>query len=526
MNLQKNPGRPKSLKLKYAIALTLIIIFMLCLSGLWHARNELPQGKDTFSHLNKLNIAWKMLRMQQHHYYYKYNHSYIYNLIFIVYDYPFFYYYASLLFYLFFFPLLGFKAVYVSSAFFSCVAIFFTYKTARLLLGRKEGLFAAYLCAFAPFNITNSRNFNLEMALVATICMSFYFFLRSHFFYNRKFSLLTALAASASMLTRATAAIPLAGIFIWFFSQTCPNFSQNSRKSKIQSRNFLLFVFVFLSITLIYYGNYNVLSNHMIRSFTADDSISNLLLKIQYYWKSIWPLAMGGSYIFTILFLFLLTKSNTLLRNTILFLVFIPLGIIILLPKGNLREELEWILPVLPMIPVVLSSAVKLKNKRLRNSLVIFMPLFLTLQCLMLSFQDNSSLNPFFKQVFTGKILAAQECPAYKELFDDLSAFEASNRLKIGITAETANLHFIPIFSAALDLHRKSWQLRELYPVEGALTDDLLNFDCIIIVSGNKDLSVLKFAQPTKSFIFEKTYDFHSNYFEFSEYIHLYKRKK
>ncbi len=528
MNTQITLDLRKNLKLKSLILITLIIVFMLCVNAVWHANNELPQGKDTFSHLNKLNIAWKILRMERHHYYYKYDRSYIYNLIFIVYDYPFFYYYASLFFYLLVFPLLGFKAVYISSAFFSCLLIIFTYKNTRLLLGRNAGIFAAYLSAFAPFNISNSRNFNLEITLIATISITIYLFLRSHFFINRKFSLLSALAASVSMLTRATAAIPLAGIIIWFFAKAYNNRRKSDRRFKIQFKNFLLFLLVFLSITMIYYGNYNVISNHLMRSFTTGSSPTNLLYRIQYYGKGIFTQALGGSCIFAVLFALIILRSNKLLRNTAFFLIFIPLGIIMLMPK-SLNEELEWILPVLPVLAIVLSCALKFKNKVIRNSIVIFISLFLTLQCMVLSFRDRESLDPVLKRIFTGKILAAQKCPAYKDLFDDLSAREKPEGLKLGIIAENKGLHFIPIFSAAADLHRKNWELTELKQGNNDAQENISVFDYIIIVSGNKNppqLENLLWPHSNSLLCLEKEYDFHSNYFEISEFVFLFKTRK
>lgn len=518
----------KNLKLKYLILLAMIIVCVLCLNGLWHAKNELPQGKDTFSHLNKLNIAWKILRADKHPYYYKDNKSYIHNLIFIVYDYPFFYYYASLFFYLIAFPWFGFKAVYISSAFFSCLLIIFTYKNARILIGRDAGILAAYLCAVAPFNITNSRNFNLETTLIATISMTIYLFLRSHFFTNRKFSLLCALAASVSMLTRATAAIPLSGIIIWFFAKTYSDRSKDNLKLKIRLKNFLLFLLAFLSITLIYYGNYDVLHNHLTRSFAADIGSTGLLNKIQFYGKGIFAQALGGNYIFAALFTLILIRSAKLLQKTAFFTILIPLGIIILLPKSNLSEELEWILPVLPLVVIVLSSCLRLKNKALRNSIVSFMLLFLTLQCTTLSFQERNSLNPWLKQIFTGKILAPQKCPAYNELFADLSSDQKSGGLKLGIIAKDKALHFIPIFSAAADLYRKDWKIIELTDTMSD-QENITFFDYIMVVSGEKvppfpDNSA--FSHSIKQLSLEKEYDFPSNYFEISEFVFLFKPKQ
>ena len=526
----------KNLKLKSLILVTIIIVFMLCINALWHANNELPQGKDTFSHLNKLNIAWKILRMEKHHYYYKYDQSYIHNLIFIVYDYPFFYYYASLFFYLLVFPLLGFKAVYISSAFFSCLMIIFTYKTARLLLGRNAGIFAAYLSAFAPFNITNSRNFNLEITVVATISITIYLFLRSHFFMNRKFSVLAALAASASMLTRATAAIPLLGIIIWFFAQAYSRQKKSDRRLKIQIQNFLLFLLIFLSITMIYYGNYNVMNNHIMRGFSAYKSPllhsfsayscpADLFYRIQYYGKGLLKQGLGGNYIFAVLFVLALIRANKLLRKTAFFLILIPLCIIILIPK-NVREELEWIMPVLPVVVTLLSSSLKLKNKLVRNSVAVFIPLFLILQCMTLSFQEQKALTPFLQKIFTGKILAAQKCPAYKDLFDDLSSREKPGGLKLGIIAENKGLQFIPIFSAAAELHRKNWELTEL---DRELQVDISAFDYVIIVSGNKNHTSIKNLPwvDSRNLVFlEKEYDFRSNYFRICEFVFLFKSKK
>jgi 4-amino-4-deoxy-L-arabinose transferase-like glycosyltransferase len=512
----------KKTKIRYSILLSVIILAMLFLNTIWHLENDLPQGKDTFSHLNKLNIAGKLLRMEKHHYYYKYDRSYIHNLIFIVYDYPFFYYYISLFFYLLLFPLIGFKAVFASSTLFSLLLVFFTYKIAKLLINKKCAVFAAFICAFAPFNITNSRSFNLEIALIATITMSFYFFLRSRFFIKRKYVVFCALTCSASMLTRATAVIPLMAMFIWFLSKSYDDYLGEKARWSIKRKNLFIFLMVFLPLTMIYYANPDVIQNHIMRSFSIANSPTNLLYRIGFYAKGIFAQGLGGNYLFALLFTFLLIKSSKLVRLATFFLVFIPVFFIMLLPK-NLNEELEWILLVLPLMVVVISSVMNLENKIVRSALATFIFLLITAQCFSLSFLEKQSLTPFLRTLFTGKILSAQKCPAYRQLLDDLS-MERTQKLDIAMIANTQGLHFIPIFSAAVDLHKRKWKLTELTSFKQKI--DVFDYFIVVTEDKNFEPSERESKLSSKLILPGQRYAFKSNYFEFSEYVFLYKTKK
>ncbi len=104
------------------------------------------------------------------------------------------------------FALFGFSAdnAVILNSFFLAVTLLSIYGIGKRLYDRNTGLFAAFLFACYPFPAYSSRQCLIGMMLTGMVALTYYLFLRSNRFEDRRFSLLFALSYAAGLLVKWT----------------------------------------------------------------------------------------------------------------------------------------------------------------------------------------------------------------------------------------------------------------------------------------------------------------------------------
>ncbi|MFH1092530.1 MAG: glycosyltransferase family 39 protein [Candidatus Omnitrophota bacterium] len=486
----------------------------------------MPQGRDTSYHLNRTSNLFRLLGHEYRHYYYKQDHSYIYNLIFISYENPPLYYYLGTLLYQLFFPLFGFKAVYALSAACFILTILLCYKIGSLYFSKNTGLFAACLCSLMPLKLATSRQYNLEIATSAFTLAMFYFFLKSENFKNKKYLILTALAAGTAILMKYNSLVFLFGYIIWLLFERRTSDQEHGLKKL--GADFLLFLIFFIPTSSIYYSDRIVLKRLFIRAVDPNLFWGEMLNRCYFYLHGLifkeLGIVLGLFFLVTIYFAFK-TKASKIQKIT-LFCVAIPLFITVILPK-SIGEQLEYAMPILPFIALSISFFVlSIKEKALRYFTVCFLIIFLTIQFVCISFLPAAS-NPHGLGLLSAGGLPPVKSSAYKDLFDDLLKESHGKKLIIGLMSEKGAI-FPANSETQAHLSKINWEIisQETFPEK--FKEKSSQFDYIIYTEQNTTHSAENFPRLLKITgcrILKGTYSFESTgLYEFSELVFLLKK--
>jgi 4-amino-4-deoxy-L-arabinose transferase-like glycosyltransferase len=493
---------------------------------MWHHKNDMPQGRDAYYHLNRTSNLIRLLNHDYRHYFYKQGKSFLYNLIFIHNEHPPLYYYLGATFHKLFFAVLGVKSVYIASMLFFLITIVFCFKIGSSLFNQDIGILAACICSLTALNFTTSRQYNLEIATSALTLIVFYYFLRSNGFQDKKHVLIMAVFSGIAMLIKYTFLLFLFGYIIWFL------YDSSLRKhpkeiSKIRL-NILLFSFVFILITSIYYANTSVLGSLFFRAFDPVLFWKQMPGRMYFYLHGLIFRELGIvlGIIFLCSFYTAFKKNNEKLKKIILFCIALPLIITIIIPK-RIGEQLEFAMPILPFISIAISyTLLNMKRGNLRKFTINTLIIFLIIQCCTISFVNTGFLPNNF-QFLLAKSLSPVKSSAYKDLFDDLKAKKMQS-LSIGVLAEEGII-FPANFETYAHLSKTGWLVisSAIYPEE--FKNKMAEFDYVIYcknlnVDTRKNFEHFNIAK--NNFILEKSYSFKSTgLYEFFEIVLLFRKQ-
>lgn len=518
-----------SIKSTYRVLITLFVLIALHLTILivWHNSNERPQGRDTAYHLNRTSNLLRLVNNEYRHYYHQQNHDLIYHMLFLSYEHPPLYYHLGTLLYQLLFPLFGFKAIYALSGFFFILTIILCYKIGYIYFDKNTALFAAFLCSFTPLNIATSRQYNLEIATSALTLLIFYFFLKSRYFNNTKYLILTALAAAIAMLIKYTSFLFLFSYISWFlFEQFTADPKSGVKKSIKKISLFLIF---FLPLCSLYYANNTVLKSLFTRAVDPSLFFKELPHRFYFYLSGLISSELGlilGLFFISSIW-FALKSKNSAIKKLLFFCIGMPLFITILFPK-RIGEQLEFAMPILPFIALSISYFIfSIKRKHIRRFLICFLVIFIPQHIIFISFLPKTNALYNYKYLRSGGFPPIKSS-AYKNLFDDLLKENLKKELSIGLLAEEGGL-FPTNFETYAHLSKLKWEVISQETYQEEFKEKLSNFDYIVYTkkkSDAKNEDIDLFLKTSGFLTLEGTYNFHSTgLYQFSETIFLLKNK-
>jgi len=250
------------------------------------------------------------------------------------------------------------------------ILLFSVYKLGQKLYGSNSvGLLAAFLVSMFPIIIGFSRVYYLEIPMTALIALTLVFLLKTDYFKNRKYSILLGIVLALALLVKWISAIFIAGPFLFYvFSSLYPKHDIEASKKKVAGNLFASLFICFLFILPFYIvfikpflSNYGSVYYNVVKYHTSSFYIFEYFTK--FYHIQLLPL-------FTIAFcaaipVFLIkVKKKGLLVAWFLFpyIFFIAIDF-----YGYFKAQARFTLPVLPVIALVISSAVfSIKSNKAR----------------------------------------------------------------------------------------------------------------------------------------------------------------
>ena len=521
------------IKKQTILFLSVLILFHLTVNYVWHSSNKMPQGKGAFEHLNKSANLLRILKGDLKPHFYKQEHSYLYNLIFLTYKWPPLYYYSGLFFYVLLFPILGFNAIYAASSFFFSLLIIFSYKTSKFNYNHKVGLFSAFFCSFIPYTSYVSRQYNLEMASTALVLISYYYLLKSEKFTNKKYSIIAGLFSGISLLFKYSSAI---FIFSYILLSIKP-LSLNVKKYHLKTRtaNLSLFSIITIIISLLYYSNMLVIKSLFKRAIHPE-FINTQIDRIYFYINGFIFDLMGILIFFIFIlcsFLFLKKKKE---RNILIFLIAIPLLIISAVPKSDLQSHIDYMIPFLPIVTMLCAATLlSIKKNILRKCLLSY-----TITVLIFQFFAVSFIIPEGRPIFAhygfsniASLFAFSRAPVKKSPYSDVYKYISHNKpeekVKIGMISQSVDI-FAVIFETHVYFQQNSWDIINFSLNKDSFYKYLGEYDYLIYSSNvfNDFLAEDKRLKKVKNKIeLKKGYIFQSTipFFNFEEKIFIFKNK-
>ncbi len=502
----------------------------------WHNANEFPQGRDTFEHLNKASNTIRLFKGDIKPYFYKSNHSFLYNIIFSSYHYPSVYYCIVGLFYNIFSSFLGYKAIYLASHLFFILLIISVYKITRLRFNEYAGLSAAFLCSFTPIIYSSARQFNLEIAVTATVAAAYYLFLKSEDCSRRKYTILAGITGGISILLKYTALLFIFAFVLEAIFHISANMktSEHKAKNSHQIFNLMLFILILSAITSIYYAHPSVIKTLFWHASYRDYAWKIPQRLIQYcagFFIDAQGIIISSLFLGLLIFFFKEKKS----RKTIIFLIGIPYIIISLIPKRPPITEIEFLMPSLPFAAIFMGGMLsKIKNLFRKRLIVIAMIFSLLIQFFAASFVSIKP-NRFYKHfyIFPLSLWGYTQTPikkyACKETLDYISQ-DTRKKIKIGTISHPDSMNiFSAIFGSYIHLNKKPWEIVFFSVDKQSFYNNLQKFDYLIYPAGKKDTTLLNDERLTlirDDLRLVKTLKFESSNrgSSFQEYVHLYKK--
>lgn len=190
-------------------------------------------------------------------------------------DYPPLYYIISALIFRFF----GTSFMFMTSTLFLILLIYCTYKIGKIVKGRTAGLLGAVILSFYPIVYLSSRDFNLEIAQAAMVCLSLYLLMRSEKFSSRKYSLIFGIAFAAGLLIKQQVFLFVAGpLFVVLFAAF-----KNFKPARAQLIN-MFFAFSLLALVSFCFFYRNYLNINQLRYFFIRSSITSGIKKAPLNW--------------------------------------------------------------------------------------------------------------------------------------------------------------------------------------------------------------------------------------------------
>ncbi len=370
------------------ILLFLLIAFHIINIAFWLNSMELPEGKDTYSHLDNLSKLIKTLSPgHKVSLFYKDSRSLFHNLIFN-FVYPPAYYYVGLLLKILFGWISPGIILFTSSVFF-VLLIISVYKIGELI-HRGTGLASAFILSFYPAIYQGARQFNLEIAITAMVTLCVYFLFKTQEFRHRGYALCLGMSLGIGMLIKYTLPVFIIGPLFFVFLRVF--FGQKQRPAK-ELNNFLCCLLLAAAIALIYYHHWPSVAHFLgVAANTYRTSGQGLMQMMIYYLKHGIINYMRGFFVwFAVVSAVLLVGIRCKGKNIIylwavtpIFLIpiFLKLSQLITMmiykmpaqPVRNYPLCASYILPALPAFALIGGIAVaKIRRKIIRYTVVIIL---------------------------------------------------------------------------------------------------------------------------------------------------------
>lgn len=434
-------------KHKMIILVLIIVLFHLIKTICWLNVNDMPLGKDTYSHLYQLSDMIKIAQARNIAMLVDNGHSFLYKFIFARPNYPPFYFFVGVLLEIF----LGWisaRVILLTSSVFFVFLIIFTFKISELAI-KGSGILSVFLISFCPIIYHSMRQFNLELAVCAMVTASFYFYLKCNNFREKNFSIFFGISLGLGMLTRQTFIVFLIAILFLEILRTVLCKELQDRKRVI---NIVLAFLVALLITSSYYHNRqflnhsaDVLVNVNFYSGKSFFQMSQFYFDItKHYLPS--PFFVGLFFTACIFLAFLKSSSKHIFfvwafSPFLVIPVFFKAAFLIsrfvgMEPTGFFQDhryplEVSYILPVLPAFVLLISIAVnKISKKIIRYSLALIIILAAVFS------YDNSSPHIMF-------FASGEEKEDFIETFSEIG----NHKYKIGILALGTEEYLIDIYT-------------------------------------------------------------------------------
>ncbi len=433
------------------LLLALIMLVHLGANLAWHSQNEFPQGRDTFEHLNKAVNVLRLWNNDPQPYFYNPTRTRWHNIIFLSNHYPSLYYWCSALFYKLFYGLFGYKAIYTGSTLLFLLLILISYKIGRYQHNRIAGLFCAFTISLTPILYFSSRQFNLEMAAAVSFLSVLYLVLKSSSLSRKSYAAAGGVMAGISLLFKYTTLMFLAGLLLDLLIL--------NRKHRPRPLDLALFLLPMTLISGIYYSNPKVI-NFLTWCGSYPGFAGKSLYRFSCYLSGMAFDAFG----ITVTMLFLLILGISLktrpLKGVFVFLV--PLLTVILIPKRPPVAEIEFLLPMVPLLVIsLILRLVTLRNQAVRQTLTTSLGLILVFQFLLTSsypaYSFYSPVSNFPLSVF-GYSKPPIQTSACKDVFKRIEA-TGTGPVNIGCISHPDSMDIFPaIFQSYVYLNQRPWK--------------------------------------------------------------------
>lgn len=354
------------------ILLTSLLLFHTIANYIWLRKDTVPLAWDQTTHLilslKYLNVLTSGLDIQK--------------IIGISNLYPPFFHISTSPFYLLFGT--SSDVACMSILAFLGILIFSVYGIGKHMYNRNTGLLSAFLVSMYPMIFGPSREYLIDVPLVAMVSLSVYLLLRTEEFKNTKCSLLFGLSLGLGMLTKWSFIFFIIGPFLYEISKSLTSKNLMERKETI---NIILAItlgilvasiwyfpnIIQLCIQLSYYSSYQ-------GSIEGDPAIFSLNSILYYPFMLIYHTFLPFVLLFLVGLAYLIPPNENRKRILILWIA-LPYLIFTLI----LNKDLRYTIPYLPAVAIISSFWIfRMKNK-IRNAIIVLILIIASIQFVMIT---------------------------------------------------------------------------------------------------------------------------------------------
>jgi len=303
--------------------------------------------------------------------------------------------------------------MFMTSTIFLILLIYSTYKIGQVLEDRKAGLLSAAIVASYPIIYVLSRDFNLDMAQTAMVCVSLYLLIMTECFKNRKYSILFGLVSGMGMLSKHMFILFIIGPLLVTLIQLIRT-ANNNRNIKMQLINMIIALFILCLISLRFYYSLYFMPGTIQDLIRTIGVLSTGELNLSpgermnihhflFFLKSLKLYQIGLLNLLIFLFLlpgFLLKKKYNQYRIFLMIWIILPIFLLTLRPG----KYSEYTVSCLPPFAIITSLGIlSISRRSVRNKLIIIILLsniFLNISIVFPKYVDIFWSNNIFNTVF------------------------------------------------------------------------------------------------------------------------------
>ena len=288
------------------------------------------------------------------------------------------------------------KVAIMSNMIFLFILTFSIYKTGNIMFNRTVGLLASVIILLFPIVLSHSVIYYLDLPLTAMVALSIFAILKSEYFKNTTFSILSGLIFGFGMLTKWTFLFFTIGplcylLLVGFYSE---NIQRNGPKN---FRKYVSNIIFFVIASVFIFGPYYfpILPTLIEETFRYSHAIFHIkqipllsLASVSFYPIALWK-DMITPFGFTVfaLGIALLSFSKHRYKTFILIWTIVPYLIFtFLIENKQPRYMMPWLVPISLIVSYVISEIgnfkvlgvpAKTKNFLIPLSLIVFLIFFL-----------------------------------------------------------------------------------------------------------------------------------------------------